>query len=139
MTNASHRQLNNEQGEGAQGKRNHMIVAQLMDRTRPKTTQYFISATDTAFEVNKPQLADADNGLIKSILPYAGKLRAGFRSLQEMYWHSVCLPACDHTAWNGQIVTLPKDAWIIKGSEQPDPKIQVGEDENGLPKYGLDY
>lgn len=92
--------------------------------TRSEKTRYFISVTDTAFEVMKlyksTPIQDAIGASGKIAFPYPGELRAGFRSMQEAYWNSVRLTTCDHSAWLGQIATIPKDTWVFRGVEEPD-------------------
>lgn len=118
--------------EKNRNERNHITVAQAGDKvelaswTRPKKTRYFISVNDTAFEVSRSLSSEpvglvpfGDRSIEKNILPYAGELRAGFRHMQEMYWNSVCLQTCDHPAWLGQIITLPRDTWVFHGLEEP--------------------
>lgn len=39
--------------------------------------------------------------------------------MQEAYWNSVRLTTCDHSAWLGQIVTIPEDSWVFRGAEEP--------------------
>ncbi|MCJ1424475.1 hypothetical protein MMC29_002363 [Sticta canariensis] len=129
---ATDRVLKYEKNRYAKYEGNHITVAQAGDKvelgswTRPKKTRYFISVNDTAFEVSRSLSSEpvglapfGDRSIEKNILPYAGELRAGFRHMQEMYWNSVCLQTCDHPAWLGQIITLPRDTWVFHGLDEP--------------------
>lgn len=108
---------------------NYITVAQAGDKvelaswTRPKQTRYFISVNDTAFEVIKSlssERVDAGHGSNgKNILPLAGELQVGFRHMQEIYWNTVSLQTCEHSAWLGQITTLPNNTWVFHGLEYP--------------------
>ena len=92
--------------------------ATLSSWTKPKRTRYFISVTDTAFEVVKLLDSDPVDG-DKGSDGKAINIRIGFRGMQNLYWDSALLADCEHPAWLGQIVTLPQNTWIFRGLMGP--------------------
>lgn len=83
--------------------------------TRPEKTKHYIAVSDEAFEVGKVyscrSVAD----------PTASRdLIIGFRGMQDTYWNTIHLRACDHPVRAGQSTTLPQDCWAFRGFGRPD-------------------
>lgn len=83
--------------------------------TKSKKMRYFIAASDDAFEVMKVYACRALTD------PEASwDLRMGFHEMQQYYWDTYHLFACEHTAKLDQVVTLPEDTWAFRGFTEPD-------------------
>ena len=99
----------------------YQILAQFGDQvsldswTRSRNTRFFIGVSETAFQVAMAYEVEALNGE-KGI--FAGR-RYGFRSMQETYWNSGHLLACEHPVQLGQVITVPQNTYIFRGFEEP--------------------
>ncbi|KAL8702544.1 MAG: hypothetical protein Q9201_004285 [Fulgogasparrea decipioides] len=85
--------------------------------TYSKKTRYYIGTTAEVFEVVKILSCDS---LIPSNRQLKGEtVSFGFRSMQELAWDVVHIPACNHRATLGQSATIPEGIWTFHGFQPP--------------------
>ncbi|KAI4107135.1 MAG: hypothetical protein L6R37_001836 [Teloschistes peruensis] len=86
--------------------------------TSPEKSRYFVGTNAFAFEVSK---VVACTSRLPSCSPigkpsqHVDSLSLGFRSMQEILWDIVHIPACDHLAALGQSIILPEGVWAFEG------------------------
>ncbi|CAF9904130.1 MAG: hypothetical protein HETSPECPRED_003374 [Heterodermia speciosa] len=124
--------LNEEKKEGLQ---KYEVVAGPGDgitlsswTTRQEKTRYYIAVSDTAFEVAKVYVC---RSLLrhKTSSASTSELRVGFRKMQELYWKTVHIPACEHGARLGQSAALPSGTWAFHGFAAPSYTVPETQEE----------
>ena len=89
-------------------------IVTLSSWTKQEKTRYYIAVSDTAFEVAKVYVCRSLRDKTST-----SELRVGFRKMQELYWKTVHIPACEHGARIGQATALLSDMWAFHGLAPP--------------------
>ena len=101
----------------------------------PKRTRNLISATEKAFEVSKIYRCEPDESdgfrRVSDSVSEGEEIRLGFRCMQELYWDAVHITNCDHSAFVGQLMTVPPDTWAFRGFGEPTRASQRSDNWTG--------
>lgn len=83
--------------------------------TKQEKTRYYIAVSDAAFEVCKVYTSRSRHDTSAT-----SELRVGLRAMQNVFWKTVHIPACEHPAKLGQAATLHPDMWAFHGFAHPE-------------------
>ncbi|KAL8710000.1 MAG: hypothetical protein Q9220_005271 [cf. Caloplaca sp. 1 TL-2023] len=92
----------------------------------PEKPWYFIGVTDNAFEVTN--IYSCASSIIGRYHISDLSIPMGFRSMQEVSWDAVQLPACEHIAASSRSIVLPDKVWTIQGFKREGPIWKIPND-----------